>query len=204
MATSRIKTSSILQGFPKSRSLLAGNAAYDPAAIFLIQRVAGTGSSDSITFSSIPSTYKHLQIRSILRGTSSAGIGNAGIRLNSDTVDANYASHHLGGDGSSTFVYGSASGPVYLPNCFPLADQTANTHGVLIIDIHDYSSTTKYKTIRDFCGIDNNNSPAGSPGCVNLGSGLWENTNAVTSVTITGLGINFTTTSTFALYGMVG
>lgn len=30
MATSRIKTSSILQGFPKSRSLLAGNAAYNP------------------------------------------------------------------------------------------------------------------------------------------------------------------------------
>ena len=31
MATSRIKTSSILQGFPKDRSLLAGNAAFIPA-----------------------------------------------------------------------------------------------------------------------------------------------------------------------------
>ena len=30
MATSRIKTSSILQGFPKSRSLLAGNAFFNP------------------------------------------------------------------------------------------------------------------------------------------------------------------------------
>jgi hypothetical protein len=30
MATSRVKTSSILQGFPKSRSLLAGNSAYIP------------------------------------------------------------------------------------------------------------------------------------------------------------------------------
>jgi len=32
MATSRIKTSSILQGFPKSRSLLAGNAASPPSS----------------------------------------------------------------------------------------------------------------------------------------------------------------------------
>ena len=182
-----------------SSGVVASTSSYES-----IQSATGTGSSDTITFNSIPGTYKHLQIRGILRGTSSAGIGNAAIRLNSDTTDANYASHHLGGDGSSTFVYGSASGPVYLPNCFPLADQTANTHGVLIIDIHDYASTTKYKTIRNFCGVDNNNSPGGSPGCVNLGSGLWENTNAVTSISITGLSINFTTTTSFALYGIKG
>jgi hypothetical protein len=183
-------------------SLLAGNAAYDPAGFFLIQRVAGTGSSENITFTSIPSNYKHLQIRGILRGTSSAGISNAAIRLNSDTTEVNYASHHLGGDGGSVFVYGSASGPVYLPNCFPYSDQAANVMGVVLIDIHDYASTTKYKTIRNYCGIATNSGV--SVGAVNLGSGLWENTNAVSSLTISGLGVNFTTSTTFALYGMVG
>jgi len=74
--------------------------------------------------------------------------------------------------------------------------------GVLLIDINDYASTTKYKTIRNYCGIATNSGV--DVGAINLGSGLWENTNAVTSLTINGLGVNFTTTSVFALYGIKG
>ena len=169
-----------------------------------IASASGTGSSATITFSSIPSTYQHLQIRGILRGASDAGVGNAGIRLNSDTTEANYASHYLSADGSAIYPYGSNAGPVYLANCFPLNNQTSGNFGALIIDIHDYASTTKFKTIRNFCGYDNNNSPSGASGSVTLGSGLWENTNAVTSITLTGLGVNFTTQTTFALYGIKG
>lgn len=179
-----------------------GTPPIPPSSYESIASATGTGSSDTITFSSISSSYKHLQVRAILRGTSSAGIGNASIRLNGDTTDANYASHHIGGDGGSVFVYGSASGPVYLPNCFPYSDQAANIMGVLLIDINDYASTTKYKTIRNYCGIATNSGV--SVGAINLGSGLWENTNAVTSLTISGIGVNFTTTSVFALYGIKG
>lgn len=165
-----------------------------------IASATGTGSSDTITFSSIPSTYTSLQIRAIIRGASSAGVSNAVIRLNGDTTDANYASHHLSADGSSLYPYGSASGPVYLANCFPLSNQAANIMGVLIIDIHDYASSTRYKTIRNICGVDTNS----TSGVITLGSGLWENTNAVTSVTLSGAGVNFTTTTQVALYGIKG
>ena len=52
MATSRIKTSSVLQGFPKSRSLLAGNAAYNPQTVeYLV--VAGGGGGGSCRGSSL-------------------------------------------------------------------------------------------------------------------------------------------------------
>jgi len=68
MATSRASNSSILQGFPKSRSLLAGNTAYIPGDFQSISTVTvGAGGSSSITFNSIPSTYSHLQIRALSR-----------------------------------------------------------------------------------------------------------------------------------------
>jgi hypothetical protein len=209
MAVSRVKTSSILQGFPKSRSLLAGNAGYDPAAMFLIQRVAGTGSSTTVTFSSIPSTYKHLQIRATMRSTNTGtSTQNGGFYFNGDNA-ANYAQHQLFGQvntfGSATVgVYGDASsagfGAPYVVNGVPQNSLTAGINSAWIIDIHDYASTTKNKTARVFQGIDSNGE---SRGLVNLFSTVWLNTAAITSITLeTATGL--TTGSTFALYGMVG
>ena len=45
MAVSRIKTSSVLQGFPKSRSLLTGNTAYNPFTQAIALATFGTGAS---------------------------------------------------------------------------------------------------------------------------------------------------------------
>jgi hypothetical protein len=71
-----------------------------------------------------------------------------------------------------------------------------------ILDVIDYASTTKYKTARLFSGADLNSTSVGNIG---LGSGLWQSTSAVNSITVTmvqGTAIN--AGSTFALYGMVG
>jgi hypothetical protein len=201
MAVSRIKTSSILQGFPKSRSLLAGNAGYDPAATFLIQRIAGTGSSGTITFSSIPQTYKHLQVRLIANNNS--GNFSLRLRLNGDT-GTNYAHHVLEGGGSSAYAYGAASANAifYVGSAIGGSGSGANFFGASIIDIHDYASTTKNKTVRTLNGHDSNGAVDAQQ--IRLTSGLWMNTAAVTSISILDLSANFTTTSTFALYGMVG
>ena len=59
----RLKLSTIEQGLPKYRSMLAGNAAYVPSSYESIASATGTGSSGTITFSSIPSTYQSLQLR---------------------------------------------------------------------------------------------------------------------------------------------
>ena len=198
MAISRIKTSSVLQGFPKSRSLLAGNTAYDPAVFFLIQRVAGTGSSGVITFSSIPSIYKHLQIRYIAR---SAGAGTQNdITFTYNSATSTYADHTLtGGGASATASANTGRSYMTLTNVMTSSGAEANVMGAGIVDIYDYQSTSKGKTTRFMGGNDRNGS-----GNINLISTLWTGTSAINTVTITSGAGNFTTTSTFALYGMLG
>lgn len=174
-----------------------------PSSYESIATATGTGSSATITFSSIPGTYKHLQIRLISKDDDTSGSGSAGlsIRFNSDT-GSNYAYHRLYTDGSTIYATGSANTTFGILNnaCAGNASGIANMMGVGIVDIHDYASTSKTKTVRNFSGGDFNGS-----GGVGLGSTLWNSTSAITSISIIAPGTtNFTTSSTFALYGIKG
>ena len=192
MAVSRVKTSSVLQGFPKYRSMLGGNAAYDPAATFLIQRINATGSSSSISFTSIPSTYKNLQVRAVF--SAAATSGSVFIQVNGDT-GSNYARHNLSGDGSTT--YGRSSASTGYPSLNTNYNLSPTYPSALIVDLIDYASTSKTKTMRAIYGLDIN----GSSSEIDLNSILWASTSAVNRVDIFA-GTNFTSGSTFALYGM--
>jgi hypothetical protein len=197
MAVSRVKTSSILQGFPKSRSLLAGNTYYDPAATFLIQRTTLTSTQTSITFSSIPSTYKSLQIRANVLCAANLTFR---IKLNGDTTAANYSRHHLSGNGATVAAGGAANSTAFIP-LLVVTGTVATYPNVFITDIHDYASITKNKTVRSISGSDKN----AASGSIELDSGAWFSTAAVTSVTIDIDGTStFSSGTTFALYGMVG
>ena len=158
-----------------------------------IASASGTGSSNTITFSSIPSTYTHLQIRATIRRVS----GTAGIRLtfNGDSTTS-YDYHVLSGNGTTAIAGGTASDSYIIYT--GQAISTASTVSVAITDIHDYASTTKNKTVRSFNGFDTNGA-----GTVYLGSGLWRNTSAITTIGITTTA-NFATGTTFSLYGIKG
>jgi hypothetical protein len=166
----------------------------------------GTGSTGTITFSSIPATYAHLQLRMSSRNIFTGTIARAMLlRLNGSTTD-NYTIHELYGDGSNPDAIGFATGggSTSVRVGFATADgnSAAGLHGVSIVDILDYTSTSKYKTIRMFSGTDLNGS-----GRVYLGSSVFVlNTNAITSITLEdpATGFGFTTSSTFALYGIKG
>jgi hypothetical protein len=198
MATSRVSTSSILQGFPKSRSLLIGNPAFIPSNFYsLATTLVGSGGASAITFSSIPSGYKHLQIRAIARTNRSAGVDIMSMRMNSDTGN-NYADHLVYGDGSSAQTDRNSSyGTI---NIQRVASDNLN-NGIVspfVIDILDYTNTNKNKTVRYLGGYDAN----GSGRCV-FGSGLWLNTSAVTTITLDSpFASNFTQYSRFTLYGV--
>lgn len=202
MAVSRVQTSSILQGFPKSRSMLAGNAAYQPTSFESIATATGTGSSGTITFSSIPSTYKHLQLRILARGSAAADGADVLFRLNSDTT-SNYAQHTLLGDGSGPITGAGANISSIYANyawwSITAANLTASVMGTIIVDLHDYSATTKNKTLRIFGGYDVNGT-----GYVYLTSGLWRSTNAVNTITLSLTAGSFTTSSIVSLYGIKG
>lgn len=168
-----------------------------PAAATAFESIAtNTLSSDasSITFSSIPGTYQHLQIR-ILAAGSSGGTPGINWRFNGDT-GTNYSYHLLRGDGSSASAVGGASNNEGIGS---LAGPGSNKFGAAIMDIHDYASTSKYKTVRTFGGEDEN-----GVGTIRLCSSVWLNTNAITSITIKTSSGNFISGSTFALYGIAG
>ena len=125
----------------------------------------------------------------------------AQIRFNSDS-GSNYSDHNLVGDGSTASANGNGTNTAMttISNVFPDSNASyANMFGVAIIDIIDYASTTKYKTIRRIDGADEN-----GIGRISLASGSWRSTSAVTSITITDSRNNWTSTSTFALYGIKG
>ena len=183
-------------------SAITGNLAVpDTGAMFQLGMVSvGSGGTANITFSSIPSTYKHLQIRGIARTNRALTRDALKVTVNGNT-DSSYGYHNLYGNGTSATAQGFGSEPNIPFNDIAGNTATANVFGVMIIDILDYASTTKVKTLRGLGGYDNDGS-----GVVGLNSGAYfGNTNALTSIKLESYGgTAFQQYTTFALYGIKG
>ena len=179
-------------------ALLESGAGGGGSSYESIATATGTGSSGNITFSSIPATYTSLQIRINARDGAGTGTSNFAIQFNSDT-GSNYTRHILRGDGSTVTASGANSTSNISGTIMPLSNQTANVMGVTIIDIHDYASTTRNKTVRLFGGFDANGS-----GSIGLNSGLWMSTSAINSITFLPAWTTWTSTTTISLYGIKG
>ena len=160
----------------------------------------GSTSVADVTFSSIPSTYKHLQIRYL---TKSARSGNTldelNLRFNGDTGN-NYAHHMIMGTGSTAEANGLiGQNNIELGEGWIGTTTAGSQFGAGVVDILDYTNTSKNTNIRVLGGIDMNGS-----GRVGLGSGLWMNTSAITSITLYAQNANLVQYSSFALYGIKG
>lgn len=201
MANSRIATSSMLQGFPKSKSMLAGNSATIPpewAFDSIATTTVGAGGTATITFSSIPSTYTHLQIRAITQTQyASADYAGAVIRFNSDSA-SNYATHRFYGVGTNLGYSTSTINATSIEGPFSLLTPSSSAFSPNIIEILDYKDTNKFKTVRSYGGY-NNSAGAGVTG---LYSGLWRSTSAISTITLTAAINTFKQYSSFALYGI--
>lgn len=176
-----------------------GAAILPPSYESIATNVLSTNTS-SVTFTSIPGTYTHLQLRFISR-SSSGGTGQDGIRMrfNSDSSSA-YSWHYLGGD--SNIGYGGAG--VNQTYTYPGVSVNngfgGSRFGTTICDILDYTNTNKYKTMRSLSGGDNNGN-----GEIYVFSSNWRNTNAITQIELALIsGASFMTNSAFALYGIKG
>ena len=166
-----------------------------------IATLSGNGSSGTLSFTSIPSTFKHLQLRGIIREGSGGGTGDTflGLQLNGDTTSS-YALHYLIGDGASASAAGGATQSRAYSGIGVQAGAGANICGALIIDILDYQNTNKYKTTRVLSGDDRNGA-----GAIALISGLWQSTSAVNRVDVYSKdGQSLSTLSKVALYGIRG
>jgi hypothetical protein len=160
----------------------------------------GAGGSSTITFSSIPSTYKHLQIRCMAR-TDRASTGDAvRLQFNNVTTTSEYRSHFLFGDGSSVGSGGDGNTAGVTLYQLTGASATASIFGTMVIDILDYANINKHKTCRSLGGQERNGA-----GEVDFCSGVWMNTAAINEIDIVpNSGTNFVQYSSFALYGIKG
>ncbi len=164
----------------------------------------GATSVSSIIFDNIPSTYTHLQIRSVARKNGSqTGAPGMAMTFNGDDNNS-YNSHYLQfgfyntvSDAYSSNVARANMNAMY----FAGGGQTANVFAPGIFDILDYKNTNKYKTVRSISGPSSNVN-ASDLDYIILGGGLWRSTAAITSITLAGN--NFVQYSHFALYGIKG
>lgn len=177
----------------------------DPGAMIPIATTTvGAGGSSTITFSSIPDTYKHLQLRIIARTDRNVNDGDYLLmRFNSISSTASYyGQHYIRGNGSAVLAAADGTYTASFLERFPALNTTSSIFGVGIIDILDYTDTNKNKVWRSLAGYDGNGDVNAN---IRFASGMLLSTPAISSITITsGTSSNFVQYSSFALYGIKG
>jgi len=173
-------------------------ATADTGVMFPLQVVTvGAAGASSVSFTNIPSTYNHLQIRVQARTTASGG-QDLNMEINGDTTVSNYRLHRIYGSGSTAYAdtYNLKMVMTVVGTSF-----TSSSFSEAVIDILDYTSTNKNKTTRILYGFDGNN----TSGEIGFVSSLYFATPAaITSLDFKIASGNFAEYSHFALYGIKG
>jgi hypothetical protein len=154
----------------------------------------GSGGQSTVSFSSIPSTYSHLQIRATVFNKQTSG--DVVYDVTPAGTTPTFYGHYLRGDGTSAGT-GNKSSVRWIAD-----NGNAHTTSPLtfIMDILDYSNLNKYKTIRILRGIDAGGSAIQSD--VGMNSSLVLTTSALTGITFSIYSTGFAQYSSFALYGI--
>jgi len=179
--------------------LRSGSAPTNAGAYEQIATSFGTGSSGVITFSSIPSTYKHLQIRYTARVSDTSN--QIYVRANGQTGTTQYIAHALQGTGTAVAAsFSSSTGYIVIEQGPAGSSHTTDAFGVGIIDIYNYADGITNTTLRTLAGLES----AASSKRIGLQSGAFLFTNIISSITLSAPTGNWTTTSRFSLYGIKG
>lgn len=154
-----------------------------------------TPSGGTVTFTSIPQTYKHLQLS--IMAVSSGGVSDIIMRFNNDS-SASYAAYQTRSSRSTPQSY------TYTSNTYSLAStnigQSSLAPNIAFIDILEYTNTNKLKTSRSQTGYDYNTS-----GEIVFCPSTYQGTAAITRIDLS-LAPAFTwnSNSVVSLYGIKG
>lgn len=176
--------------------LSQGGGAGGASGFQLISTSLLSTTTASVTFSDIPATFKHLQIRVVARYTAATSISNITLRFNSDT-GSNYGYQSMRGQAATVFSTSSSSYETkLLVGDMPGASAAASSFGSSFIDVIDYANTTKIKTTKTFGGnaafLD-----------VYAFNGTWNSTSAVSSILVSdaNTSASFAAGTRISLYG---
>ena len=165
---------------------------YDALATYTVP----SGGVSEIIFSGLPTggQYSHLQIRGI--GYASGAGSNwydAFMQFNSDT-GSNYDYHALDGNGTSA----SAAASINRSNMIVGYFGGVNVSG-MVIDVLDYASSSKNKTVRALTGLNQNNS---NDRGILLVSNLYRSTSPINSIRIFPSSGTISQYTQFSVYGV--
>ena len=134
----------------------------------------------------------YTDLRVVINGGSSSSAANVLMRYNNDSTSGFYSTTDLTANGSAPSSHRTANSNQILCNYFGYMDTAYSTN--IIIDIFQYANPNVNKT-----NLTRANNPANGLAAT---VGLWRNTAPITSITFfTGAG-NFSTGSTFTIYGI--
>jgi hypothetical protein len=178
---------------------VGASGATTAATFELISTTVLASTTTSVTFSitgAQQAAYKHLQLRATTRtDRASQTSDRLYVQFNSDS-GSNYYAHNLWGDGSTVQSgngWGGLGTSIILEGGSFGAAATSGFFVASVTDILDAFSTSKYKVLRSLNGAPSSR--------VQLNSGNWNNTAAVSSITLSAIG-SFVTGSRFSLYGV--
>jgi hypothetical protein len=160
----------------------------------IASNTVGSGGTASVTFSSIPSTYTDLIVKTSCR--SSAAVTSDFVRFYFNGSDANGTLRELFGTGSSTGSFPDSQQRI---NYISGNNATANTFGSGEVYIPNYTLSNFKSSGADSVSENNATSAVAS-----ITANLWSSTAAITSITLvpgTALA-NFMQYTTFYLYGI--
>jgi hypothetical protein len=159
---------------------------YEPIATNTLGSAAA-----SVTFSSIAATYTDLVL--VMSYSLSVGSSSTFIQFNGDTA-TNYSNTYLSGGSSATS--GRDTSATRIRCAAPAVGTGINAMRSTLISIQNYANTTTYKTL-----LSRDNQAADEVAAI---VGLWRATPAaINSIYLfNGASANFTTGSTFTLYGI--
>lgn len=175
---------------------VTASSIFKPTGNFDSIATSGGVGTNTVTFSGIPSTYKHLQLRVFTNNTDANSLT---LRMNGDSA-TNYIQGQVEATGASRTSGHNQSGVItgiFLASLL----NAPNFFCPIIVDIHDYTSTSKHKTVRINAGRVTTSAGTNR---VYASSGAWLNTNAISSLNVSVPGANFFNDSVFALYGIKG
>lgn len=187
----------ILGTIASSRLVITDNPAF-----FQIGTNTPTGSS--VTFSSIPNTYDHLQIHVFSKDTRTPVYSSWNVQFNGDTANNyNYASPQIDVRTSGPFA-----GNAVVANSIPGGAQPGNSaseyRAAGVLRVFDYKNTSKFKTVLAYGGYTGFGDGSTEQGMVYPVEGVWVVTNAINSVTVNAGFGTFQAGTRVSIYGIKG
>jgi hypothetical protein len=180
----------------------------DSGAMFAIASTTVGTAVSNVTFTNIPSTYTHLEIRySAQSSRATYNLDDMNIQVGNGTIDTgtNYSTHRLVGTGTNPVSANNNLSIAYgIAGQGSLGTSTGGTFGVGVMTITDYANTNKYKTGRTIGLNDTNGQLSGFNGWINLTSWAWRNTSAINTIKIWAANGNLTTGTRISIYGIKG